>query len=414
LEFKDKFFSYVGIEEARKIALKSIKPNGIEEVPLNNSVGRVLAEDLVSEVNVPSKDISLFDGYAIKSSDTKGASRSKPVRLKVVREVFIVEEPGSLNSGETVYVATDAYLPKGSDTVIPLEAVHLKNGYIEIGWEVMPGQHVLPAGSDVRTGEILLRKGEVVAPQDIELLSLVKIDRVKVYRRPQVGLLPIGEELSYEREEGKKLEVRHIILGSAIRRNGAEPIKLPISPDSLEKVKSAILSAIEEVDLLVTMGGASIGKKDQVWRALKRIEGFSMGFRGIKMKPGRVTSLAWIEEKPVVLIPGHFQSFIVGLAYVLLPIVRAMSGLNPEARMKICEARLSTKTGDEKYKSFRRVVFVKILEEGVAVPLIAKSFCRKPVVKADGFIEIPEGVAHLEEGAKVDVFWISGLERIPC
>jgi molybdopterin biosynthesis enzyme len=174
------------------------------------------------------------------------------------------------------------------------------------------------------------------------------------------------------------------------------------------------LSAIEEVDMLVTIGGAAIGKKDPVWRALKGIDGFSIGFRGIKMKPGRVTSLAWIGEKPVVLIPGHFQSLIVGLAYVLLPIVRAMSGLNPEARRKICEAKLSEEIGDEKYKSFRRIVFVKILKDEVAIPLIAKSFCRKPVVKADGFIEIPEGMAHLEEGTKVKVFWISGLERIPC
>jgi len=143
----------------------------VEEVPLHISVGRVLAEDLRSRKDIPDRNMSLFDGYAIRSSDTKGAPYASPVRLKVLREVYIGEEPGKLNRGEAVYVATDAYLPKEADTVIPVEEVSLKNGYIEVGWEVKPAQHVLPAGADVKKGEVVLKKGSTIAPQDIELLS---------------------------------------------------------------------------------------------------------------------------------------------------------------------------------------------------------------------------------------------------
>ncbi len=410
---EEKLFKYVKYEKAREIAIKSVNPLGIEEVSLLDSVGRVLAEDLRSGKDVPERDVSLFDGYAIKSSDTKGASYANPVRLKVLREIYIGEEPGELNRGEAAYVATDAYLPKGADTVIPVEAIPLKNGCIEVKREVKPAQHVLSAGADVKKGDVVLKKGSTIAPQDIELIPLIGLKKIRVYKRPRVGLLPVGDELSYEYEENKKLEVRHLILSLFLERNGAEGVKLPISSDNPDEVKKAILNVIEKIDVLVTIGGASIGKKDPVWKALKGINGFSGGFRGIMMKPGRVTSLGWIRGKPVVLMPGHFQSMIVGTIYVLLPIVRKMVGLDPEAKKKVADVKLSKRVEDDKFKSFRKIVFVKIVGEKRAIPLEGKSFCRKPIVSADGFIEIPEGEAHLEEGSIVSVFTALGMERMP-
>ena len=131
------------------------------------------------------------------------------------------------------------------------------------------------------------------------------------------------------------------------------------------------------------------------------------------MKPGRVTSLGWIGGKPVVLIPGHFQSMIVAALYILLPMVRKMVGLDPEVRKKVADVRLSRRAGDERFKSFRKIVFVKVVGEKEAIPLEGKSFCRKPVVTADGFIEIPEGEAYLEERSVVSVFTALGMERVP-
>ena len=408
LGLRDKLFRYVAYEEALRRALESVRLLEAEEVPLLGSVGRVLAEDVRASRDVPPRLISLVDGYAISSEDTAGASASTPVRLRASRSVYIGEEPGSLSRGEAIYVATDAYLPEGADAVVPVEAVRQEGDFVELRAPVSPGSYVLPAGGDVSAGQVILEAGRIVAPQDLELLAESGILKLRVRRKPIVALIPVGSELSYTREGGKKLEIRHAIVSEALRRHGAKAIAMPIAPDDPSKIREIVQKALDEADVVVTIGGTSVGRRDYVWATLKAMSEFEPMFRGLRLKPGRVTSMARVRGKPVVLLAGHFQSMIVGLIYVLLPMVRHMIGLEPDVRRVVARGRLSEDVGGSKFKKFRRIVFVRV-EEGRVVPLRGPSFCRAPVARSHGFVEVPEGVELLRAGEEVNVLAAYGL-----
>ncbi len=412
MSFREKLFRYSTLEQALDSLLSRVPPTTVEEVPLAEAAGRVAAEDLRAPWDVPKRASSLFDGYAVSSADTSGASPDSPVRLRVTREVRIGDDPGRLEPGCAFYVATDAYLPEGADAVIPVESVPREGDHIVVRSPVRPGKNVLPAGADVRAGQVVLRSGQLVEPRHLDLLADLGFHAVRVSKRPRVAIVPVGSELSYSLDPGHasgvKLEVRHAIVGEAVRRNGGEPFRMPIAPDDPDKIREVLQQALSAADVVVTIGGTSIGRWDYVWTTLRMMDGFESVFRGLRFKPGRVTSAAFVGEKPVVLLAGHYQSMIVGLVYVLLPLVRAMAGLPPEARVEVGRGRLRASVGDEKYAPFRRIVFVK-LEGGEVVPLKTPSFCRYPVMTSDGFVEIPEGVERLEAGEEVVVYAGKGL-----
>ncbi len=412
MSLREKLFRYSPLDEALDALLSRARPTEVEEVPLPEAVGRVSAEDLRAPWDVPRRPTSLFDGYAVSSADTSEAGPSSPVRLRVTGEVRIGEDPGRLDPGCAVYVATDAYLPEGADAVIPVESVPLEGDRIVVRTPIRPGKNVLPAGADVRAGQVVLRSGERVEPRHLDLLADLGFHRIRVARRPRVAVVPVGSELSYSPGEsgglGRKLEVRHAVVGEAVRRNGGEPLRMPIAPDDPGEIGEILRRALSEADVVVTVGGTSIGRWDYVWTTLKSMDGFEPAFRGLRLKPGRVTSAAFVGGKPVVLLAGHYQSMIVGLVYVLLPLVRAMVGLPPEARVEVGWGRLRDSVGDERYAPFRRIAFARLEGEEV-IPLKTPSFCRRPVVESDGFIEIPEGVERLEAGEEVVVYAGRGL-----
>ncbi len=412
MSLREKLFRYSPLDRALDALLSGARPTEVEEVPLADAVGRVSAEDLRAPWDVPRRPTSLFDGYAVSSADTSGASPDSPVRIRVTGEVRIGEDPGRLEPGCAFYVATDAYLPEGADSVIPVESVPREVGRIVVRSPVRPGRNVLQAGADVRAGQVVLRSGQLVEPRHLDLLADLGFHSVRVSRRPRVAIVPVGSELSYSpdpgRASGVKLEVRHAVVGEAVRRNGGDPLRMPIAPDDPDEIGEVLQQALSAADVVVTVGGTSIGRWDYVWTTLKSMDGFEPAFRGLRLKPGRVTSAAFVGGKPVVLLAGHYQSMIAGLVYVLLPLVRAMAGLPPEARVEVGRGRLRAPVGDERYAPFRRIVFARLEGEEV-VPIKAPSFCRRPVVESDGFVEIPEGILRLEAGEEVVIYAGRGL-----
>ena len=197
------FTQYTRLSEALKIILSNVRPLGSEVIPFDRVLGRVLAEDVFSKVNVPPFDRSAVDGYAVRASDTFGASAQKPVELRIVGSVAIGTPARiSIKKGEAVKIMTGAMMPKGADASVMVETTKLEGTRLKIFAPLTPGKNVSALGEDIRAGELALKLGKVLRPQDIGMLASIGNLRVHVIKMPTVGILSTGSEL---REPGKKL-----------------------------------------------------------------------------------------------------------------------------------------------------------------------------------------------------------------
>ncbi len=401
---------YIRLEEGLKaidLHVKQLLP--VEEVEIPDAYGRFLAEDLISKIDVPPCDIAHFDGYALRSSDVEQASLTNPVKLRVKARLYpSTKEPVSLEPGEAAYVATGSPMPMGADGVLPVEASVVKGEYLEVRHRVRPGDHVIKAGSDMRQGEVVLRRGHRLRGQDLALLALMGLARVKVFSRPRVCIIPVGDELTDEGNALRPGEVpcsHALMISSFVLRDGGAPLRFARVPDDLSLISEAVIKAANLSDLVLTIGGASRGEKDLVATAISRIDGAKIVFHGIMTRPGRQTGFAVINGKPLVMLPGLVQSTIVGYQLIARRVMFKLMGLEVDdltikAKMA-CDLRLPQPRG------FKRVVFVKLDRDGNsyrAWPLIGESALLSIPVRAHGYVLFDEGLDHVEKDSMVDVY----------
>lgn len=398
------WFSYKPVDEARAEILKAAE-NLIEHmfVKVEDSVGHVLAEDVISPRDVPPFDIAHYDGYAVRSEDTLYASHERPRKLSIVGEMGLLDSPEKLkiSDGEAAKVVTGSPLPDGSDAVAPREQVREGDGYIELVRPVPKGYHVVPRGSDVRKGEVILRRGARVGGKEAKVLMDLGVEKVKVYRRPRAYVLPIGSEFV----EGGRRETHSFLISYLIERNGGEAIRARPVEDDPEEIGEAMRSALEEADILVTIGGLSMGPRDYVWAQAMKI-GRPI-FRGLRAHPGKVTSAA-LSKKPIVMLPGLIQSTISGSIFILLPLIRYISGLTPSPLYLKGEFELKDDVEVSAYKPFKRLRLAKVTERGVEIFKYASSD-EGVLLRADGLVIIDEGVERMRKGERVKVWGVEGL-----
>ncbi|MEM1716523.1 MAG: molybdopterin molybdotransferase MoeA [Candidatus Bathyarchaeia archaeon] len=411
-----KKFAYMSLSEAHILLREIARGKRSEEtVPVFQAYDRVLAEDIISDINIPPFPVSHVDGYAVRSEDTLQASINNPVSLKVIGRIYLDEVyRGEVKSGEAAYISTGCALPNGADAVTPVERVRERGGYIEVLRPLHPRENVIPAGADVKKGEKVFCTGHILRAQDIKLLIDLKKWMVKVFRRPIVALFSVGSELTdrFEETDKKKFDSHSAAISILISEAGGVPMSLGVVPDDTNAIISKLREGIEKADVVVTIGGASIGEKDYVLEATKRIGESKVVIRGIKVQPGRVTSLCILNDKPIVMLPGHFQSTLVGFYAILLPLIRLLSGLEPEEPCLTVRARLTRKIVIREFLSFDRVRFVrlmKVLGNYFAEPILGNSSIASVVTNSDGFIIVPCGRDILEEGEEVNVHLIRGL-----
>ncbi|MEX2702851.1 MAG: molybdopterin molybdotransferase MoeA, partial [Candidatus Baldrarchaeota archaeon] len=349
-------FRYTDPDEALKRVLSKISPEniGVEEIYIHNAFGRVLAEDIVANMNIPPGDVAHFDGYAVRHRDTLNASLENRISLKIIDKIFAGEERNvEIKSGETCYVATGAYLPKGADTIVPIEHVRVKNGTILLHRPAKKGDHVIKIGEDIKSGEILLRKGHALRAQDLCLLATLKRLKIKVYKKPRVAIISIGDELTDNPEEtstGKTFISNFFLVVELVRKNGGEPINLGVAPDEIDKIKRIVMKGLEVADIVITIGGISVGEKDYVCKAVNSLGSPGTIVRGLKVKPGRQTSVAIINGKPVLMLPGLIQSTFIGFIYVGIPLLKFLSGQKPEVNHVFVKAVLKEDVEIHEYK----------------------------------------------------------------
>lgn len=300
------------VEEALELVLAEARGEpSVEELPLREALGRVLAEDLAALVDHPDQDDTAVDGYACRAADTLGASRESPVRLKVIGE-SPAGKPflGRVGPKEAVAVFTGAPIPEGADAVIRVEDTAREGDEVLLFAPASP-KDIRPKGDDLRRGEVYLRRGDLLTPGRLGLAAAMGHPRVKVFRRPRVGILTTGDEVV---EPGEPLPYGGVYNSNAysllglVWEAGGDPVLLGKVEDSPEKVLEK-LEAARPLDLLLTSGGVSMGEYDVVRKVLE--ERGEVLFWKVKQQPGGPLLLARLDGLPVLGLPGNPVSSMV-------------------------------------------------------------------------------------------------------
>jgi molybdopterin molybdotransferase len=316
------------IEEALASMWPAFRLLGEERADLTQSAGRYLSRDVVAVCDSPPFDNSAMDGYAVRAADVATGSADEPVELPVRGESRAGGAPPTpLERGVACRIFTGAPMPPGADAVVIQEDTDRIGDVVRIRADASVGEHVRRRGTDVRAGEILVRAGNRLWPGEIGLLASQNMDRVHVRRRPEVAIVSTGDEL---RELGAELEPGAIVnsnlyvLTEMVRSLGALPLPLPAARDDVAEIEAAILRALQ-ADVVITMGGVSVGAYDLVHQAFERI-GIEPAFWKVRIKPGKPLTFAQFENKPIIGLPGNPISAMVTFEVLVAPCLRKMLG----------------------------------------------------------------------------------------
>jgi molybdenum cofactor synthesis domain-containing protein len=404
-------------QEALKALLDAVRSKQLssETIALDEAVGRVLARDIYSTVNIPSYDKTFIDGYAINPQDTVGASTSKPAVFKVVGKLFPIDYPttAEIARGEAIYVACGAPIPKGASATVKAEETRLKGERIEVIHEIKAGEGIIPLGDDVKRDMLILKKGQILRPQDVGLLAQVELMETEVFKKPLIAILSGGDELiKQSRKDPKKISNNYALVVSALASElGATTALKGIMPDALDQVETKIGQALTEADIVVTIGGSSVGLKDFVPDAVNSIGKPGVVVQGISLRPGAVSGFGIVKNKPVLMLPGHIGSCFAGFYLFVAPLIRLFSGLEGEGMLPHLKAQLTVTVDSGPQFRFLLIHLKRNDSELFAEPVDGGSSALTTIAKSNGYSIIPPNTS-LAKGANVDVHLFGKLELL--
>jgi molybdopterin molybdotransferase len=407
-----RIFKLIPHQEAlnRLISSINIVPS-FEELAINDAVGRVLACNIVSEVNIPERNRAVFDGYIIHPEDTQDASIKNPKFLTVVGKIFPGDEPIEITRNQTIFTATGGTIPEGDYGLIKVENTRRIGGEIEIRSSIKPGENVALIGEDVKKGKMVFKAGHILRPQDVGLLVGIGIRAVKVTKKPKVAIISIGDELVPLNEDAPNKVVNNyaLIISSLVTEFGGKPTIYDIIEDDLEKIKQGLSKALKETDIVLTISGCSVGPKDLVPDAINLLGKPGLVFHGIKLSPGKVVGAGIINKKLIIMLPGHIASTFAGFYLFTVPILSKFAGLKLDGLLPVFKARLSMNVKRKSLYYFLRVRLKKDEAGLKALPVYGGSGLLKILVESNGFSIVPTG-KELKEGDIIDVTLYSQKE----
>ena len=406
----DDFEQLTPISEALRIVFGNLPKTalGMEKVPLSSAIGRILAEDVVSPVDIPIFEKSTKDGYAVIANDTNGATSTAPVFLRIVGAIPIGTIPKiRITKGETASVVTGGQLPQGANAVVMVECTKIhEDETVEISDRVESAENVTQIGEDVRKGSTVLRKGTRLLPQDVGMLTYLGKNQVTVVSKLKVAVLSTGSELDAHpvAVSGKIPDINRPTLISALWDLDCEPIDLGIVPDEFDQIRSKLRHGIKKADLVLVTAGTSVGPRDMVPEIINSLAKPGMLVHGVAMRPAMPTGLAVVDGKPVVSLPGFPVSAYVAILELVRPLIDFMLGTNSMPRPVVRAKLHGHVKGELGTRIFARVLVTSIDEGYVAEPVKASSAAiLNSLVQANGFVVVPENVEGYEEGQEVDV-----------
>lgn len=417
-------------------ALASFAHLGVEDVPLAEALGRVLAQTLPAPEDLPQTARASMDGYALAARSAFGATETNPAYADCVADLRIdwsaAPEGGPLvlKHGQCARIPTGGTLPDGADAVIMVEHTDLLTGEsgtggpgagepgagtIELRKSVAPGENVMLPGEDVKKGEAALPAGRVLRAQDVGLLAALGVTRVGVGRRPRVGILSTGDELVPASETPRPGQIRDVnssAIACLVAEAGALPVPLGIVPDDLPRLTDALAAALADCDVVLLSGGSSIGARDHSVAAILAQPGASILAHGVAMSPGKPTILARVGAggvaKAVIGLPGQVTSAQVVQTVLVTPFLRHLSGCAdvlsaaPPPFVAELARNIAGRPGRED--------FVRVRLEArpglppLAHPVLGKSGLLKTLLAADGLIAVPAEAEGLYKGALAPVW----------
>ncbi|MEM4007138.1 MAG: molybdopterin molybdotransferase MoeA [Nitrososphaerota archaeon] len=320
LEYKLRAKPY---EEALRTSFEAFESSpSCELVPVTEALGRRLAVDITAPYDMPSKNIAFYDGYAVRHEDTKNASASNPVKLRLIGSVLKDGEEIGLRveRGTAVYVSANSPLPEGADAVVREELTSREGDMVFVKKEVEIYEDTVLRGEDAKRGEVLLRRGSIIRPQDQVLLLEIGLTRVNVYREPTIAIASTGDELVERFEKGLPYPDNYSLLPISIfKLVGIRPFYLGILRDDPEVIADTVSRNIKHYDAIALIGGASRGVKDYSGTAIEKIG--EIVFHGTTLSPGKVSGVCKVDGKPVFLVPGHIGSATCCICNIILPVI---------------------------------------------------------------------------------------------
>lgn len=402
---RKEFRRLISLEEARSRVLDHTPLCETEQIHLSSSLGRVLAERIVSTLDVPGFARASMDGYAVRSEDTLGAREDRPLRLRHAGSI----SPGlpadlSVEYGEAVEVSTGSMMPEGADAVVMIEYAQPDGEEILIRRPVSSGENVQAAGSDIGLGERVLSPGTRLSPREIGVLAALGIEEVPV-RRLTVGVASTGNELlapGRELLEGRIYDINSYSIASAVQECGGTPLIYGIIPDEHRQMREALERMAEGCRLILVSGSTSAGAGDMIFQVLEEIG--DTVFHGVSIKPGKPTIFGLVGGVPCIGLPGYPTSALTVFYLLAAPAIRGALGLR--AQESRTRARLARGLRSE---SRHQLLAVGILR-GLAYPVDKGSGSITTLASADGIIEIPADQEYLERGEAVEVRLLGAID----
>ena len=388
-------------------ALQIGKPK-VAVVSLQDASGRVLAEDIIAQEDLPRFDKSAVDGYAIKSADSVGASQFKPATFQLTDNQEITDK-------QTKQVWTGNPIPKGANAVVMLENTKKHDGKLEVWNQLAPGDNVSKKGEDIKKGEIVAKAGTRLNPYHIGLAAALGYSQLKVAEKPKIAILAIGNELA---EVGTQLsgnliyDSNKIMISSICRELGAETTDYGIAKDDVDEIAAKIQKALQTQDAVITTGGTSVGGLDLVPDAVNKIGKPGVVVHGVALRPAMPTALAMLEGKPVLVLSGNPVAAIVGFEVFGRPMVCKLLGMSKTEPRPMLKAVLARRVASALgRKTYVRVRVTLKSGEFYAEPVSAKgSGAISTMTQSNGFVVVPENREGISEGETVVVHMFGSLE----
>jgi len=404
------FLRVLSLQQARELT-KRFRTLGTEEVSLNEALFRVTAAPVRAREDMPSFPRSTMDGFAVRASDTFGASETSPALFRVVGEVLMGEMPDRpMGRGDAVRIWTGGSVPADGDAVVMIEHTEaLNSDTIEILKAVAPFENVVRVGEDFRTGEVLLGIGHRLRPQDLGLLAAMGKGSAVVFRKPVIALMSSGDEIVPVEQEpplGCMRDVNRYTLTACTVEARATPLWIGIAPDNLDRLSSMIKRGLDEGDAVLISGGSSMGSRDLVIEAITSYDDSEILLHGVSVSPGKPLIVGRVGSTPVVGLPGHPTSAMVCFDQFVVPLIRRLEGeetVTPFLRPTIAAFLTRNVPSREGRTDFVRVRLRE--EEGsvLAVPVLGKSGMISPMARAHGFFCIAADSEGLYRGDQVTV-----------
>ena len=397
------YLTNVPLEQARRDYIQLLESHGFgpktEVIPVFESCGRVTARAVYAHICAPHYAASAMDGVAVNAKDTFGATETTPVTLQ---------------PGQYVVLDTGDPIPEGRDAVIMVEdIVKNEDGSITIHAAAAPWQHIRQIGEDVCAGEMILPGHMTVSPAAIGAMIAGGVLEIEVIRKPVIGIIPTGDEIippCTDPKPGDILEFNGSIFSAMVKSWGAEAVVYPIVPDKFDRIQAMVAKAASECDMVILNAGSSAGREDFSARVIRELG--EVLYHGIAMKPGKPAILGCQGDKPILGVPGYPVSGIIVIEQLLKPLIDHWLQV-PPAPAQYAKATLTRPVvSGLKYEEFVRVRMGCVGGRLMASPLSRGSGVVSSFMKADGIVEVPQGLEGYEAGSEVNVRLLSPIQKL--